>query len=315
MRHVELVIKYISIVCSFGAFSLFVNWLITMASEAYSAGLAIRGRLNIGGDVSHESFPMASKVFAATTSLLPVVDYLSEYEHLQVHLMLAQLERKLIKAGLRARISPEQFIAFSLLLGTIVGTFLTLVLLLLGASFTVAVVLGTFSGASVGLFAPSIMLDNVIANRISSIEKRLPFAIEFLLLSMEARATLGAAIEIYCSQMELDPLANELETCLRDMRLGMSAQAALSDLARRTQSDDISAFVLAVNSGLDTGQPVKDVLHIQSDVARQRRYHSAEQIAKTASTRAIFPLFIVAMAVVLLLLGPLIIKLSEHSLF
>jgi pilus assembly protein TadC len=315
MAHLQLALKLFSVSCSFGAFSLFVHWLMRSASETYGEGLAIRRQLNVSGDLLSPGFPLASRLGIATTTLLPMIDHFDKRKRLQVHVVLGELERKLMRGGLRSRISPEQFMALSVLFGASVGILLVLALLLLGASFMFAVSLGTLLGASAGFVGPTVVLDNLVDERVSLIEKRLPFAIEFVLLSMEARATFATAIEIYCTQMGIDPLASELGVCLRDIRLGMSAQASLSNLARRVESDDVSTFVLAVNSGLDTGQPVKDILQVQADVARQRRYQSAEQIAKTASTRAIFPLFIVAMGVVLLLLGPLFIKLIQHSLF
>jgi hypothetical protein len=60
---------------------------------------------------------------------------------------------------------------------------------------------------------------------------------------------------------------------------------------------------------------LQEVLQIQSDVARNRRFENAEQVAKSASARATVPMFIVALAVLLLLVGPLLILVSRQSLF
>ena len=66
--------------------------------------------------------------------------------------------------------------------------------------------------------------------------------------------------------------------------------------------------------GLDTGQPVKDVLQTQADATRRHRFQNAEEVAKTAGTRAIFPLFIVVLGILMLVLGPMAIKIIQGDL-
>jgi len=223
-------------------------------------------------------------------------------------------DQKLIQAGLRGRLSSEHFLALSFLSSLFIGGGMAVAFFLFGMSLAGAVF--TFCLVAGGaFFIPTMVLSNIIANRISLIGKRLPFAIEFMLLSMEARAAFPSAIEIYCGQIPGDPFGQELRKALGDMEYGIPAQDALTSMAARIRSDDVSAFVLAVNTGLDTGQPIKDILRTQSDATRQRRFESAERIAKTASTRAIFPLFLVALAVLLLLVGPMAIKLAHEALF
>jgi tight adherence protein C len=170
-------------------------------------------------------------------------------------------------------------------------------------------------GAGAGAYFPIFTVKNLAATRVSLIEKRLPFAIEFLLLAMEANASFLAAVEEYCRQLEEDPLAQELRMLLRDIDHGVRLRDALSQLEKRIESDPLSAFVLAVVTGIETGQPMKEVLKIQADVVRQERYNNAEVIAKTASVRALFPVFIVMIAVFLLLIGPMAIKIARGNLF
>ena len=160
----------------------------------------------------------------------------------------------------------------------------------------------------------SVTLKSLAKQRQLLIEKRLPFAIEFMLLAMEANAAFTAAMEVYCGQMVGDPLADELRVVLSDIDNGLTVQQALNDLGARVESDSLSAFILAVNTGIDTGQPIKAVFQTQSNATRQRRYQSAEEIAKTASTRAVFPLFVVLIAVLILLLGPLLIHLGSSAI-
>jgi Flp pilus assembly protein TadB len=170
-------------------------------------------------------------------------------------------------------------------------------------------------GALIGAYFPVFTIKNLADTRISLIEKRLPFAIEFLVLGMEANASFLAAVEEYCRQMAADPLAQELRITLRDIDHGVRLQDGLSHLNERIESDSLSGFVLAVVTGIETGQPMKEVLKTQADVARQERYDNAEVIAKTASVRALFPVFIAMIAIFILLIGSMAIKIARGALF
>jgi tight adherence protein C len=228
---------------------------------------------------------------------------------------IATLERQLIKAGLRSRLLPEQMIGAALVSALFFGAFMGLAAIAVGFGLLGALFLGLPVGAVIGFLLPKLLLDNLVANRMSLIEKRLPFASEFMLLTMEANAAFPSAIEVYCEQMPDDPLAEEFRVVLLDIESGLGLQQAMLNLGERIESDSLSGFILAITTGIETGQPIKDVLEVQADVTRQRRYSSAEQVAKTASTRAIFPLFVVMLAALLLLLGPMLIKAVRTSLF
>jgi len=311
----SFLLKTISTLCSFAALALFVQWLSARLTSSYRGGLEVLSKLDVPSVSVLDEVPLGSALNSASVAFLPAIDRLRQSQQLNVPPFLRDCESKLIRAGLRPRLSPEQFLAFSFVSALAIGTAAALLGLLFGTGLAGGIVFVFTPAAFAGFFAPTIVLNNVISNRVSLIQKRLPFAIEFMLLSMEARAAFPAAIEIYCHQMPNDPLAHELEIALRDMRYGISPQEALTNLAARIRSSDVSAFAMAVNTGLDTGQPIKDILQVQSDAARQRRYQSAEEVAKTAATRAIFPLMIVAIAVFMLLLGPLVIRVIQQSMF
>src|SRR2546423_3384252 len=172
---------------------------------------------------------------------------------------------------------------------------------------------GILQGGRRGLYLRRVPASGFPMSRVALIENRLPFAAEFMRLAMEANGAFPAAIQVYCDQMPDDPLADGFRIVLMDIESGLSAQAALLQLQARVESEALSAFTLAVTTGLETGQPLKDVLETQADATRQRRFQSAEGIAKTASTRAVFPLFIVVLALLLLLLGPMILKMMRSE--
>jgi len=310
------ILQGLSIVCSSIALALFVYWVIENVGRQYERGRAVAVRQPDASEVQivGSDVPLVEALRPAAAVFLPTIERWHETNRFGVASYLEDYDRRLLQAGLRAKLSPEYFLACSILAGLfaagVIGM-LALAAIFLQSSLLTLIVVMVPIAAVAGFFGPVLVLGNVISNRLALIEKRLPFAIEFIVLAMEARAAFPAAMEIYCDQLRGDPLAEELGDVLRGIRYGLSTQAALWQLAERVRSIDLSAFVLAVNAGLETGQPIKSVLEVQSDVARERRFQSAERVAKTASTRATFPLMLVALAIILLLLGPIVIRFAS----
>ena len=268
----------------------------------------------VTGQSDAKSSGRRDDVKAIVRLLLPTVARWRANDTLGFQKLLPEIEGKLVRAGLRRLQTPEAFVAQSLLgVICVVGALLIigLVLMLAAGTSLLTVLFLCLMGAAVAWMAPSMQLGSKISNRVSLIEKQLPFAIEFIVLSMEARASYPGAVETYCDQFPTDPLAEELALVLQEVTYGTSTQAALAGFASRVQSVDVSAFVVAVNAGLDTGQPIKKVMQIQSDAARERRFLAAERVAKTAATRALAPLMMVVGAVLLVLLGPVLISMSS----
>jgi Flp pilus assembly protein TadB len=284
-------------------------------TAAYQRGLIIYERIRADEENAESAFPLLKRLGQPAILFLPLIESLEAGARFRTRGILLELNRLLFRAGLRSTLSQKQLLSLAFAsgaLGAVVAAFLAL---LYGFGMLRILILAAPVGALIGGYFPIFTVKNLAATRVSLIEKRLPFAIEFLVLSMEANASFLAAVEEYCRQLAEDPLAQELKMLLRDIAHGVRLQDALSQLNQRIESDSLSAFVLAVVTGIETGQPMKEVLKTQADVVRQERYNNAEVIAKTASVRALFPVFIVMIAVLLLLLGPMAIKIARGNLF
>jgi Flp pilus assembly protein TadB len=228
--------------------------------------------------------------------------------------MLANMEYSLVRAGLRSQMTAEQFLGVCEVSAAGVGLLLLGLTQLFGMPLIGGVLAGFSLGAVIGFALPIMALNSRAADRIALIEKRLPFAIEFMLLAMEASAALPQAMAVYRDIMEDDPLASEFGAVLVDIDRGLSQVDALKAMGARLDSAPMTAFLLAVVIGLDTGQPIKEVLQTQADATRRVRFQNAEEVAKTAGTRAIFPLFIVVLGILMLVLGPMAIKIIQGDL-
>jgi len=309
------VLELLSALCAFGSIASLVVWGYRRTLAAYETGHGLLKKLEINPNVEIGIAPALARASRAGVFFVSLINRLSATNRLGVNQTLGRWQRQLIRAGLSNSLTPTQLMSASLVTGLLLGLVAALAFLLWGAGLLGAALIGFPAGAAAGLFAPPFILKSLADERVAIIEKRLPFAIEFMLLAMEANAAFPGALRVYCNEMKNDPLADEFRIALGEIEDGLGLESSLARLVDRVQSESLSSFVLAVTTGIQTGQPIKEVLKVQADAARQRRYNAAESLAKAAGTRAVFPLFIVMVAALLLLVVPLIIKLTQGGLF
>jgi Flp pilus assembly protein TadB len=309
-----ILLALISTIAAFASVALVIYSLMTKTRQLYAEGAERINEYIV--DNTEVGNPNSFTALASRAGLvfLPINETLRDSGMLGVAQALETWEHQLVKAGQRARLTPEQFLGSCQASGVLIGVMLAILSLVIGLPLFTGVVLAFPTGALIGFCLPILTLNGMAADRVTLIEKRLPFAIEFMLLAMEASAAFPQAMQVYAELMDDDPLADEFRAVLTDIERGLSQIDALKAMGARLDSDSVTAFLLAVNIGLDTGQPVKEVLQTQADATRRARFQNAEEIAKTAGTRAIFPLFIVVLGILMLVLGPMAIRVVQGDL-
>jgi Flp pilus assembly protein TadB len=306
-----IIVKLLSSGCVFAALFLLVDWTIRVSSAAYLRGQSVAREPHFSPPSDMKQLPLLSTVAKYSISFLPLVRKLQSRNRFGVGDTLRESETQLVRGGIRHLITPEQFYAANLLSASFLAVMLGIAGIVLFGPVG-GLVFGVPSGVITGFFLLRALVSSHVANRIALLEKRLPYAIEFMLLTMEANATFAMALEVYCAQMgDDDPLADEFRLVLNDLNAGLGLQTAFVNLGKRVDSDQLSALILAITSGLETGQPIAAILVVQADAARLRRYQNAEETAKTAGTRAIFPMFLAVIAIILLLIGPMVLKFAD----
>ena len=309
-----ILLKLLSTICVMTSLTLLVIWLMRLSVRVYAVGQSVAREPDFLPPREIKELPIVSTAAKYAVPFLPLVRKLVAKNRLGVTDTLREFETELIRGGVRHLLSPEQLYAATIVSGLFFG-FMIAMLSLVTVGPIVAVLFGFPAGFLAGFFLPRVLMTSHVANRLGLIEKRLPYAIEFMLLTMEANATFPMALEVYCEQMgEDDPLAQEFELVLNDIRAGLGVQTAFVNLGKRIESDQLSALILAITSGLETGQPIANLLAVEADAARLRRYQNAEEMAKTAATRAIFPLFLAVIAIIILIIGPMALKFAETPL-
>jgi tight adherence protein C len=199
-----------------------------------------------------------------------------------------QWQQRLIRAGIDRSIGPEQYLAglllFAILMASVAGLlawwfqigFVSLASLLVTCSFLM------------GLDA----LRRRAALRRLAIQRRLPFFIDLVTMSVESGMPLSAALSQAVERSPPGPLREECSRVLRDVKAGRSREDALRDLAQRLDLPAVTNLVLALNAAQRDGGGTLRVLKAQAEQQRSDRLLRAERLAMQAPVKLLFPLVV-----------------------
>jgi tight adherence protein C len=192
-----------------------------------------------------------------------------------------------------------------------------------GLCLTVALLLFSFLAVgrplvllalAVGLLHAAVLRPNMVRararRRLGAILRRLPYAMDLMILMVEAGATLDEALATVASGADRgDPLAEELERALAEAGAGATSRASLRRMAERLDLDELTSLVIALERADTTGAPIAELLETQSEVVQRRRMQRAERLAVEAPVKMMFPNMLILIAVLLIVLGPIFIQL------
>jgi tight adherence protein C len=108
-----------------------------------------------------------------------------------------------------------------------------------------------------------------------------------------------------------DPLIEELNLILEELRMGKTRKEALSQFAARVPGETVREFVGAVIQAEERGNPLARVLQIQAETSRQRRSVRAEEAASRASLQIIMPMVMIFVAILMLIVTPMAMELEK----
>lgn len=169
----------------------------------------------------------------------------------------------------------------------------------------------------VGFLLPSYWLTHKVKNRQTEIFHSLPDVLDLLTVCVEAGMSIDAALIKVSEdpQFTNNPLAVELKQVSREIRLGKPKTEALREMGERTKVDDIKAFTSMLIHTERFGTSLAQALRVHSDSLRTIRTQRAEETAAKATLKMLFPLvFLIFPAILLIILGPAIIRIYETLL-
>ena len=220
----------------------------------------------------------------------------------------AELERRLILAG---RPWPAEALTGAKI-ASAGGAFAVGVLLAFGspALFLLAPI-----GVAVALRGPDLVLARMASARQDRIEAQAPELVELLVATTEAG--LGPPVAFRRSAEALGgPLGQELRLAELEIDLGVPWRAAMDHLLDRTEVTSLRRLLGALSRSQRLGTSVRSTLKTVADDLRTERQTRAEEQARTAPVKMLFPLvFLILPAFLLLTVGPVLVATirSLHS--
>jgi len=216
---------------------------------------------------------------------------------------LAKIAQRLESAGSPTGWDVNRVLSVKVLaagVGLLLGFTLPLV-----AGGSPGLVLGaSLSGAALGFFAPDLAIYQIAYNRKDQIRKDLPDALDLLTITVEAGLAFDAAVTQVARNTE-GPLADEFYRVLQEIQLGLARSQALEQMAERIDLEELNIFVSAVVQADSLGIPIAQVLRVQAKEMRIKRSQRAEEAAKKAPVKILFPLiFCILPSLFVVVLGP-----------
>ena len=169
---------------------------------------------------------------------------------------------------------------------------------------------GAAVGAAAGFALPGLVIGSLARKRKHAIQKALIPSLDMLALSAEAGLAFDGAITQVVQRWK-NPLSDELRRLLLEFQMGRDRKQALRELARRTNVPDIGKFVNAVIQADSLGVGIAKVLHDQAIELRTKRRQRAEEQARLAPVKMMFPMVLLIFpALFVVILGPAVPKLT-----
>jgi tight adherence protein C len=160
--------------------------------------------------------------------------------------------------------------------------------------------------AVIGFLMPDFWLGSVIARRRAAIVRALPDALDMIVVCVEAGQSFDQALKRVSARW-YNPLTEEFNRVLTEMALGRSRREALASASERVGLPDMTNLITAVSQADQLGVSIGGVLRVQADQLRTRRRQRAEELAREASIKLLFPLvFLIFPSMFAVLLGPAI---------
>ncbi len=219
-------------------------------------------------------------------------------------------QTRIMQAGNPRNMTVQDFLGFKGMLAiglgflVLVGDFLVL------KPGPVKFILSIVAGVAVGFFFPDFWLRSQTKKRQEEILKFLPDAIDILAISVEAGQGFDGALQTLSSR-KTNSLTYEFDRFRLEIQAGKGRREAFRDMAMRCEVEDLSNFVAAMIQADQLGIGITQVLRSQSEELRIKRRQRAEETARQAPIKMLFPLiFLMFPALFIVILGPAVPQLA-----
>lgn len=255
--------------------------------------------IQLDKDVKAESkhLPIILKIFMPfVPNVIPLV------KHHTFDSSRKNAEEQLLMAGYDQAITPDAFLAVRMLI-TLAG-FIVFILFVMGANPLAGVIM-----LLVLYMYPNVWLRSIIKKRHFAILKALPNVLDLLTLSVEAGKDFITALRDILLRRRMDPLGEELGRTLSEIQLGKQRATALKDLSHRVRQPELTSVLNAIVQADELGVSIGQLLRIQGDQLRNKRFSRAEKLANEAPVKILFPVVIfIFPSVIIILMAPIVMQ-------
>ena len=199
-----------------------------------------------------------------------VAERVSERERKQGRVTLPE---RLARAGLRLK--PSEYVMLQV--GGAAGLAF---LCYLRFGFSPVVLVGLLGG----LLAPGLYVRFVTGRRLKQLNSQLVDVLSLMANSLRAGHSLPQTLELI-SRDSRPPIADEFTRCIRELHVGGSMDTAMTNMARRSGSEDLELMVTAILVQLSVGGNLAGMLETIAHTVRERVRIKGEISAATAQGR------------------------------
>jgi tight adherence protein C len=201
----------------------------------------------------------------------------------------------------------------------VVADYLGIRILCFGIGLIFQVAGGVTGHAVIGLLMmlmmfiyPEVWLSGRIRRRHLEILKALPNVLDLLTLSVEAGKDFLTSLRDILARRRLDSLGEELMRAFHEIQLGRKRADALRDMSKRVRQPDLAAVVNAIVQAEELGVSIGQLLRLQGDMLRNKRFNLAEKLANEAPVKIIIPIILfIFPAVIIILAVPIMLKIFQ----
>ncbi len=219
---------------------------------------------------------------------------------------LSKAGTQLHQAGYRGARAIRIYWGLRIFLGLALGLTGLLLAFLMKTSLQDVLLLGGVAGA-LGYMLPYLTVFRKAKARVLAMREALPDTLDLIVICVEAGMGVDAALNRVGNEQNNQKLAigEELVLATQEMQAGARRKDALIRLADRCGVDEIRGLVTFLTQTEELGGSIARSLRIYAETMRDKRSQSAEEAARKAVIKLIFPLvFFILPAIFIILLGP-----------
>ncbi|MBK9166139.1 MAG: type II secretion system F family protein [Bryobacterales bacterium] len=224
------------------------------------------------------------------------------------------VRRLLQQAGYRYTDSVQIFAGIKMATGALLAAVLGFSAIVSGSD-AASVVTAAAAGGGFGYLLPDRVLKIMIRRRMGRIRRAIPYALDLMVLSVEAGQSLNQALYDAASELrEAYPdLSAELNQVHAELRAGKARADALLDLGERGSEPELRKLANVLIDADRFGTSLAPALRTHARYLRTRTRQQAQEAARKVGVKLVFPIFFLILPSVLLVtLAPAVMRMMSQ---